>query len=366
MNRYYLIITCLVAVLTTNAQITIDDADLMNAGDTFRVSFANPNQATAASLATQTGANYTWDFSMLIPVSQDVDTFLSVLNANPIYLLTFSNLGFNPNRANIAKAEGALPALPLPVTLDNPVTFFYKTTANFRSPGTGIEVASLPTAFPYNGDKDSIYLFPLNFNDNDSCSFSGGINIPGLGYYGTAQKRVNLVDGWGVVTTPYGTFDALRIKTILTGKDTLADTSGFGFSIPRARQTKYKWLAKNEGIPVLEITVTTTFGQSAVTEIKYRDNFGPFLSSINQLEFIDGLQAWTANDLLYVRYNLLHASNVSLTIYDAKGARIKQQQFAGNKGEQLLPVAIADMNAGVYIAEIIAGNKKYSTRFQIR
>lgn len=366
MNKYYLLVALLMGAVCAHAQITIDDTDLINAGDTFRVSFANPNQATAATLATQTGANYTWDFSMLIPVSQDVDTFLSVLNANPIYLLTFSNLGFNPNRANIAKAEGALPALPLPVTLDNPVTFFYKTTSNFRSPGTGIEVASVPTAFPYDNDKDTIYYLPLNFGDNDSCAFAGGISIPGLGYYGTSQKRVNLVDGWGQVTTPYGTFDALRVKTILTGKDTLADTSGFGFAIPRARQTKYKWLAKNEGIPVLEITVTTSFGQSNVSEIKYRDNFGPFLSSLIQLEYIDNMNAWAANNVLYVKYNLLHAAKVTLTIYDAKGARIKEQSFSGNKGEQLQTLETSSLPQGIYLAEVIAGNKKYVSRFQIK
>ncbi|MBL0072144.1 MAG: hypothetical protein IPP34_10195 [Bacteroidetes bacterium] len=57
------------------AQITIDNNDMPSVGDTFRVS----NGLISPTIdPVPTGASFTWDFSMLQPVSQDVDTFIDV------------------------------------------------------------------------------------------------------------------------------------------------------------------------------------------------------------------------------------------------------------------------------------------------
>ena len=66
-----------------NAQITIGTNDFAVGGDTLRVSITN--QAPANTSLTTNGANVTWDYSALVPTSQDIDTFLSVSATGAIY-----------------------------------------------------------------------------------------------------------------------------------------------------------------------------------------------------------------------------------------------------------------------------------------
>lgn len=108
------------------------------------------------------------------------------------------------------------------------------------------------------------YIFPLTYNAN----FSGERNVtvaipgfPGSGFYQIIVQRQEevqkLVDGWGTVTTPLGTFQALRVKETALGVDSmfqqLTETSEPEF-MEEQRDTvvKYIWLAKDRKFPVAE------------------------------------------------------------------------------------------------------------------
>ena len=92
--------------LFSQAQITITDADLPNANDTFRVSTASI--LTPVDL-TLTGANYTWDFSTLVSTSQTVDSFISVSSTGLIYSLFFA---FGSNAANLVQRGTDITTVP--------------------------------------------------------------------------------------------------------------------------------------------------------------------------------------------------------------------------------------------------------------
>jgi hypothetical protein len=86
---------------------------------------------------------------------------------------------------------------------------------------------------------------------SSDASFS--ITIPGIATYSTQRIRSNVADGWGTLTTPYGTFPTLRVKSNLAIHDSVyIDTLGIGFPLNR-NITEYKWLANGKGIPVLQI-----------------------------------------------------------------------------------------------------------------
>lgn len=365
MKKKTFVSSCLALVcFAAQSQISILDTDLMNAGDTFRVSIASPQQYQT-SVLTPTGAAHTWDFSNLIPLSQDIDTFYSVLTANPLYLLTYGNVGFNANKANIVTLSSGTFPLPLPITLENPATFYYKNATNFRSPGTGVELGGVATPLPYATAKDTIYHLPLTFGDGDSVKVNADLSIPGLGSYSTSQKRVWTVDGWGTLITPYGTHDVLRYKAVLTGKDSLADTTGFGFAIPRPETVVYRWLGKSEGIPLLEITTTKNFNLVSITSVRYRDNMVPVLSSVAEVENMRNVQVYPnpfGGDYLAIKCQLAHRADITISVYAVGGTFInKSTTHADEMTDQLIIHRFDKKLApGTYIVKVKSGNEEHT------
>jgi hypothetical protein len=270
MNRLIRFTFIVTAFFTSNAsaQITITDADLPAAGDTFRVSSA---PLTTVVDLTITGANQTWDFSALAPSGQTVDSFIPVSATGLIYSFFFVNSPVNPNRSNIVQRGPDITAVPqLQVT--DVYNFYYMDAAQFRQVGIGANLNGIPTPVAF-GNKDIIYNFPVEFGDQDSSDSDYGLSVPGMGTYAADQKRVNNVDGWGTVITPYGSFSSLRVVAELTGNDSLyLDTLGMGFMIPRPVLREYKWLAPGEGIPVLQINTQVAGPTEAILSIRYKDS----------------------------------------------------------------------------------------------
>lgn len=269
MKKIYLTILSVAFAHCSFAQISITNNEMPSAGDTARITLAtiNPFINYAA-----TGANHTWNFANLRNNGQDLKSYLSVNSTNVIYSLYFSNLPFNPNRANVATTGTAIPANPL-LTITDPYNFYYRSSSVYKQVGFGAEVSSIPLPVAFS-QQDIIYNLPLYYGVQDTSNSAWNIGLPGVGYYGFAQTRINNVDGWGTLTTPHGTFNVLRVKTELIAKDTIGvDSLGLNFALDRPKTTEYKWLANNEIVPVMQITTTEILGLEIVTEVFYRDDY---------------------------------------------------------------------------------------------
>lgn len=260
-------LVCSLLMVGAQAQITIGQNEMPHAGDELlrtRASIAGVNNYAA------TGAAHTWDFSNLQANGADTGAYQNVASTNFIYAIAFADVFFNPNRANHAK-EGVDIAFNQLLPVQNPWTFFYGSSSAYKKVGYGVDLSGFPVPIIF-GQADVVYELPLNFGNTSTSASSWNLNIPSIGYYGFQQLRENEVDGWGVVTTPGGTFDALRVKTTLTMADTLHfDTLGFGFAIDRPVVHEYKWLAQGLRVPVLQINTTTLFGFETVTDVFYYD-----------------------------------------------------------------------------------------------
>jgi hypothetical protein len=249
------------------AQITIQSSDMPLIGDTLRFS-----QTSAAGLDVQTtGANTTWDFSQLVSTGQGIDEFKSSASVNPSYSLFF---GLNSFGLKVIDSIGF-----------GPLSFrdiydFYKTSnTQFRAEGRGVSFNGIPVPSFYS-DKDEIYQFPLSFGDIDSTTFDVTFSIPGTVTLRQYGSRVNYVDGWGRITTPLGTFDALRVRTIIYRTDSVVLTQlPFPIAI-KSVNYEIKWLAKNQKVPVLQINGVRQQNQNNInwTNAKYRDIPRIFLS----------------------------------------------------------------------------------------
>lgn len=255
---------------TASAQITITAPDMPVSGDTLRSSAANP--LVTISFAA-TGANTTWNFSSLTPVSQTVDTYKTALQANPAYAVTISSSAYGYKVFDTLSSVGSQ---QLPLTVKDGYTFFSKKPTGspnrFVAEGFGAIVAGFPTPAAYS-DEDEWYFFPLAFNDYDSSAFHLNVNILGLGSLVQDGVRKTTVDGWGTITTPYFTtaVDCIRLRSDVTETDSVTFNGTALPPIPR-HYVEYKWLANGQHYPALWITTNVTGSTETVTSVRYRDS----------------------------------------------------------------------------------------------
>ncbi len=316
--------------LTGHAQITIDRTDMPNVGDTLRISNGIPDPTL--DLLT-TGANQTWDFSQLVPTSQTVRGFQSVASTGGLFPIIF---GFGTNQATIAtKVQLPLDSLPGGgITLGDIFGFFKETGADFRQVGYGASFNGLPVPVTFRSaaQQDVFYRFPLTFGTQDSSRSSFEVNVPGTAYLAQDQNRVNNCDGWGTLTTPFGTFPTIRVVTRLDTYDSLALTGQTPIALQIPTRHEYKWIGKNQGIPLLTITTTALGGQEAITAVEYRDiprriTLGTRAEAA-ALGAI-GLSPNPAASGAAIRLHNLPTGPVTVTVSDALGRVVAQRTVTG-------------------------------------
>ncbi|MBN1340141.1 MAG: T9SS type A sorting domain-containing protein [Bacteroidales bacterium] len=242
MNRLFLIAPAFFFVAALNAQITVTSADMPQAGDTLRKSSSLNFAMYDFSV---TGQDFTWDYSGFIPVSQSVDTFVSVSSTPWLYQLVF--LG----SANLARPLQDFDQIP-GFQVTDAFEYYNNVSSGFSMAGYGVTLNGIP--FPNKFDTpDYIYRFPLNYGNVDSSFSEYDIAFPGLGYVGGWKKRVNYADGWGTLITPYGSFETVRVKSAIRQYDSVfIDSLGMGFPLFR-EYNEYKWLGHDFGVPLLEV-----------------------------------------------------------------------------------------------------------------
>jgi hypothetical protein len=254
-------------VTMANAQVTITQNEMPFAGDElFRTqAVLNPLLNYNA-----TGANFTWNFNNLVAQAQTSRSYQTVGSTNFVYALVYADIFLNSNRANHATDGVDVPFYDV-LPIENPYTFYFRSGSVYRKVGYGAEVAGIPLPITM-AQQDVVYQLPLNFGNTSTSNSSYSIDIPTLAYYGYSQERNNVVDGWGTINTPAGSFNALRVKTTIAGRDTIqVDQVSLGFAIERPLVTEYKWLSPGRRVPILQVNTSTVFGVELITEIFFYD-----------------------------------------------------------------------------------------------
>jgi hypothetical protein len=302
-----------------HGQIVIQNGDMPQPGDTVRKSVTLNLEGIDFQ---STGENYTWDFSELTVMLQQVDSFVSVSSTPLLYQAVFNNQFIFPNhKATVAKKLMEFTTIP---DLEVTDTYqFYKNEDNeYREVGIGITLAGVPLPIAYE-QIDTLYRFPLEYGDNDSAKASLSIDIPGLGYLGVDKSRVNYIDGWGTLFTPYGSFQTLRVRTEISEYDSVyIDSTNTGFPLNR-EYTEYKWFGQGFGDPLLLITeeefvVTATYIDSV------RNSFTDVDDDLTLLDFDFKVYPNPASDYLSVNYELMEPSFVMISFYSLFGREIKR------------------------------------------
>ncbi len=255
MKKIYLTTTLLILVISQLfPQITITKNDMPNPGDLIHYNIAYTFGGIDYK---ETGEDFTWDFSGLASFGQEADTFVSVNSTPLLYQAVFNWPFWNPP-ASIAQRKGDFNLIP-GLTMTDYINFFKNTNSSFNYVGFGVTINNLPVPLKFDSP-EVVYNFPVTSSSTADSSEAGvSLNIPDMGYFEVQRKRINIVDGWGTLITPLGTFQTLRIKSIVYSYDSIyIDSLSAGYAI-NIEEVEYKWLGNGYGRPLLKITESNIF-----------------------------------------------------------------------------------------------------------
>lgn len=356
MKKRFLLLSILVLSSQLIAQITINSSDLASADDTVLVGISN--QTTLDY--TTTGANQTWDFSTLTRDTSRIDTFYNVSSASALYQLSFNNF-LTPNyQADYYNKllNNNLPSVPGgTVSLNNPVFFTKNSASSSEIVGMGVEVNGVEV--PVKADTvDVIYQYPMNYNDNwTSRSYLYmDMNPTFNAIFIRHQLRQSTVDGWGTITTPFGTYDVLRVKSIITYTDSVYIDLGFGaqwLPVPTPQDIEYTWWSNGNKIPLLKVVEQN--GSPSTIEFRGVTNYASIATQnkTNTFEIYPN----PANNVLTV--NLNNYKNAQIQVIDITGKIVLTTNTTQTKNA----LDVANLTKGVYFIKIISNNQSTTKQF---
>jgi hypothetical protein len=349
--RIILCFCCSLFLLTVafpQSPISLGNSNMPGGGDTLRYSNA---QLSSLGNYTQTGTNFTWNFSTLNPVSQGVRSFKMAFQTP----YAFFFVGINEYGEKIADTLGAGP-----VTMTNYYNYYRKSSSPsaFLADGVGITFSSVPVP-SYYSDKDELYNFPMTYPKYDSTTFkfttSTNTNIPVK--YSKTGYRVTVVDGWGSVTTPYGTDNCLRLVTTQYSKDTVRyNNFPFGWL---NYQRSYQWLTTSSKIPFLEITGNLVGSNFTPTMARYRD-VARVLTTVNEQDDLSGMVLYPnpVKDAIFM--NAPATGKAIIEICDIHGRLLRQETLSGSG---ISDIDVSTLRSGIYILRLREENNSRCFKF---
>ena len=348
MKKIFLILVSINLFFYGHSQITITNNDMPSAGDVFFTAQASQFGLDYAT----TGQNFNWDFSMLDTVSTKTDTMRTVLSTNTVYVVMFNNpldqehlasFAFQMDNSNLSNNF---------IQIDDVYYFFKNSSSQYEIVGYGAVVNGVPTAAKYNAP-ERYFDFPLNYGMTDSSISVWSMDVPNFGYYGQTIHHHYEVDGWGTVTTPAGTFDALRVKNIINTHDTVyIDSLSIGFGFDRPEQTEYVWMASGEGVPVLKASGSN----GNITTVSYKIYSLPALASnVNRKTTINGYYIPESHQIIIENPN---GNNLDIQLISIDGRVV----YTTKSNSNLIQIPTESIAKGVSILQITGSKNNYLTR----
>lgn len=351
MKTLFAVILMLVP-LFFSGQVVINKSDMPQTGDTIRLSHSFNLGAIDLEA---TGPDYTWDFSSLFPVYQTVDTFVSVNETPFLYQLFFFLT------ANLAQKRFEFDQFP-GIQVTDSYRFYKNSDDSFKEVGFGVSFNGIPLPTLYD-DPDVIYQFPVQSGSVDSSSSGFDFSIPGIAYIGGWKKRINTVDGWGSLTTPYGTFETLRLRSEITQYDSIyIDSLGIGFPVYQ-EITEYKWLAEGLGLPVCEVV-----DNGIVQTVAYIDSVKSIFTGGQPTSPQVSARVYPnpARDHISLRMECFEGQECRIELYSVNGRKIFEKEILVTPSTLSLDLSPFQLEQGVYVLVVTTKSGPYPLKLVIR
>lgn len=356
MKKFALLLSFSISLATAFAQITIDQNDMAGAGDVLWFAELEPDSSHTTDYS-PTGANYTWNFSAMAADTHGVVTYKNAIETP----YAFFFLGPDKYGAKVFDSIG-LGGLSL-----SDWYYFYRNNANeLAIEGLGITYNGTPLPAFYEDD-DELFQFPLDYGDVDQSTYRFKVDLGGLAYYSVTGNRTNEVEGWGQLTTPFGTYDCLKIKTTVQTLDTVAL---LGFPFPSINERRiYQWWAKGEKMAVLEVQGDVdTLGNYTPTRVRWRED-APTSAPVPVLN-ASSLEVFpnpVTDSRLNLSFELTRRAVVRIDLLDLQGRAVRQLDVLNvQPGRRTASYAIGALPKGVYLLQLVADGHRITKKLNIR
>ena len=184
-------------------------------------------------------------------------------------------------------------------------------------------------------------------------------------FYRKTQTRITTVDGWGNLTTPYGSFPALRLRLKFMAKDSIAyDT--LAFAIDRPKQTVIKWLGKNQAVPLLEVNTLEIGGQSVPVLISYKDSLredAPVaIKDERQQSQLVKMYPNPASNEIQLSLNAYNGKKLKVELWTLEGKKVWEKDMQSKE----LRIPVAQFPPAVYIVRVFTDTQVQSGKLIIK
>ena len=360
MKKIHALLPLLATTMWLSAQITVTNATFPAAGDTLRTaSDLSPENIVISN----PGGPYTWDFTSLTADSRQVTVFRpaaegTAVAAYPTADLVIFGAGGGESYFDVTATNfdllgfsGEDPTGTLPIATD----------FKFSPP---IPERRAPLTFIANHTSSSSLALAFSLADLPA-EILDSLGIPS-GLLDSIRIRVvtgrnDLVDAYGTVMIPGGTYDVLREKRIestdtrievhalFLGWQDVTDIvpiPGFG----RDTVTSYHFLSNTAKEPIAVVTMDST-GLIAV-DVEFKDNGAPSaIGDINHDLHPLTLSPNPTTDVLQLDLSALPVSDYTLELFDSGGKKVWTQ----NVSIQANQVSLQSLQAGSYYYRVSDG-----------
>jgi len=348
MKKILLTLIGLFLIFPAAAQIIVTSDDVVGAGAIVVLGIDTTSMLTAGN----GGTGQVWDFTSLATQAYDTMWFM------------------NPAQTPYPDAYPAA-NIAVRIWLENAYYYLQNNAQEMASLGGVMEIEELGglTVLSAITPKEVIAAFPMNYLDNYTESFVQEIRAPNpdtsLGVDSIWIKmyttKTTIVDAWGTVTIPLGSYEALRVRENKTMVDSI-----FGFmfgswmllDIDGDIDEVYSWWtdAPNIGYPAVELNVDTETGfADDIFFLTQEPVYGigePAMAGIVMAIFPN-----PALDHLTIRYRMPDAGYRMIDLYSIEGRKIRELvNESMPAGTHEMEMDVSDLPAGVYFVRVQADN----------
>ncbi len=355
MKKNLLTLIGLFLIFPAAAQITVTSDHIVGAGATVVQGIDTITPLTPGG----GGANQSWDFTSV--VVQDYDTMWFMLPEETPYPSAYPS-------ANLA-AE---------IYQEEMFVFFNSNTQEMALlGGAWIEESTIPPVIAPITPKSVIAAWPMDYLDNYTESYVQEFKFPTplplsmdsiwIKFY---TDKTTVVDAWGTITTPLGTYEALRVRENTSDKDSIWAYMRGGWTLVEAESKideNYSWWTNDPdiGFPIVELNIDTGTGlPDDIFFLLHEPVYG-----IGEPAVAGSVMAIFPNpalDHLTIRYRVPDPSTTlgtgsgyrMIDLYSIEGRKIRElvnEEMPAGTHE--MEIDVSDLPAGVYFIRVQAGSE---------
>lgn len=320
------------------AQITVNQGNIAGAGDVV----VQDHDTIPSVAAPSGGANQVWDYSTGLNVSyEDTMNFVA-----PGWL---NNASYFPSATLGATQTGGFEI------------YIINDATSLRSIGAAGDLFGTGDKQIYINPADVMAQWPMNYNDSYTTNSVQSLTILGSDVGAPADSIKNktyttkdvVVDAWGSMTTPYGTFNVLRVnETKYSVDSTWAYAFGMEQLVDSGADTTYNYTFWSDDpsarFPVMEMSHDNAGTVFNVSWLKEAPSAG--LNTAAAIE--TNLYPNPASDVVILESENENISKMN--VYNVTGTLIKSVTV----NEVQTKVDVSSYNNGVYLYELVNGNNE--------